>query len=216
MVLGNTALDRFDVLVIGSGASGRAVAAMLARHGQHVLVLEAGPNYFPGIDQPASRTSYSPGGGQALPAYGNDELKLLHRFQIQPDPLVEPRSFRHQISDGDRLAVGDFATFAKTVGGGATHADLKTPRFQPDDFRMALPGIPTSVYGASAKNSNVHSRSRLNDDFGSGGAPRPRAPATSRPRGMRPSGAGLAAAAAIRRARQPWIAHRIATRTRAT
>jgi len=140
-VLGNSSLDRFDVLVIGSGASGGAVAAMLSRHGQKVLVLEAGSNYFPGIDQAAP---------QPYPQFGNDELKLLHRFQIQPDPIAEPRTFRHSISDGDRLAVGDYATFAKTVGGGATHADLKTPRFMPDDFRLGtILGATATAGGAS-------------------------------------------------------------------
>jgi len=137
-VLGNASLDRFDALVIGSGASGGAVAAMLAGHGQKVLVLEAGPNYFPDIDKPA---------GQGLPLFGNDELKLLHRYQIEPDPIAEPRSFRHALSDGERLLVGDYANFAKTVGGGATHADLKTPRFIPDDFQLRT--ILGDVPGAS-------------------------------------------------------------------
>ena len=135
-ILGNTSLDRFDALVIGSGASGGAIAAMLTRHGQKVLVLEAGSNYFPDIDQPAAATALG-SVGQALPLFGNDELKLSHRYQIAPDPLAEPRTLRHTTADGDRLAVGDFANFAKTVGGGATHADLKTPRFMPDDFRLA-------------------------------------------------------------------------------
>ena len=140
-MLGNTALEQFDVLVIGSGASGGAVAAMLTRHGQKVLVLEAGSNYFEGIDQPAP---------QGLPLFGNDELKLLHRFQIQPDPIAEPRTFRHSVAEGDRLAVGDYANFAKTVGGGATHADLKTPRFMPDDFRLgSLFGGDATAAGAS-------------------------------------------------------------------
>jgi choline dehydrogenase-like flavoprotein len=135
-ILGNTSLDRFDALVIGSGASGGAVAAMLTRHGQKVLVLEAGSNYFPDIDQPVVPTV--PGSAvQQLPLFGNDELKLSHRYQIAPDPLAEPRTLRHTIADGDRLRVGDIANFAKTVGGGATHADLKTPRFIPDDFRLA-------------------------------------------------------------------------------
>lgn len=138
-ILGNRALDRFDALVIGSGPSGSAVAELLTRHGQKVLVLEAGSNYFPGIDQPSPT--------QPLPQFGNDELKLLHRFQIQPDPIAEPRTFRHSIADGDRRAVGDFANFAKTVGGGATHADLKTPRFMPEDFRLRT--LRGDVPGAS-------------------------------------------------------------------
>lgn len=148
-ILGNTSLDRFDALVIGSGASGGAVAAMLTRHGQKVLVLEAGSNYFPDIDQPAAATALG-SVGQALPLFGNDELKLLHRYQIAPDPLAEPRTLRHTIADGDRLRVGDFANFAKTVGGGATHADLKTPRFIPDDFRLGtLLGAAATAGGAS-------------------------------------------------------------------
>jgi gluconate 2-dehydrogenase alpha chain len=144
-VLGNASLDRFDALVIGSGASGGAVAAMLTGHGQKVLVLEAGPNYFPGIDQPTSPAKPF----QAFPQFGNDELKLTHRFQIQPDPIAEPRTFRHSIAEGDRFGVGDYANFAKTVGGGATHADLKTPRFIPDDFRLGtLLGAEFNASGA--------------------------------------------------------------------
>jgi choline dehydrogenase-like flavoprotein len=137
-ILGNASLDRFDALIIGSGPSGSAVAALLTSHGQKVLVLEAGSNYFPGIDQP---------GPLPPPQFGNDELKLLQRFQIRTDPVAEPRTFRHAISDGDRLAVGDYWFLAKTVGGGATHADLKTPRFMPDDFRLR--SLRGDVPGAS-------------------------------------------------------------------
>jgi choline dehydrogenase-like flavoprotein len=140
-ILGNASLDRFDALVIGSGASGGAVTAMLASHGQKVLVLEAGPNYFPDIDKPSRDGTAA---DQAYPLFGNDELKLVHRYQIEPDPIAEPRTFRHDVSEGERIAVGDYANFAKTVGGGATHADLKTPRFIPDDFRLG------SVLGATA------------------------------------------------------------------
>lgn len=140
-MLGNRALDRFDALVIGSGASGGAVAELLTRHGQKVLVLEAGSNYFEGIDRPEP---------QPFPSFGNDELKLLHRFQIMPDPIAEPRTFRHGVAEGDRLRVGDYANFAKTVGGGATHADLKTPRFVPDDFELGtLLGAKATDKGAS-------------------------------------------------------------------
>ena len=40
--VGNASLSHFDVLVIGSGAGGGAVAHMLTKLGQRVLVLEAG------------------------------------------------------------------------------------------------------------------------------------------------------------------------------
>lgn len=138
-VLGNLGLDRFDVLIVGSGASGGAAAELLCRRGQRVLILEAGPNYFDGIDRPTPT--------QALPRFGNDELKQRQRHQITPDPLVDPQTFRRRPEDGDRLGVGSYAQFPKTLGGGATHADLKTPRFLPDDLRLA--SLRGDVPGAS-------------------------------------------------------------------
>ena len=127
-VLGNSSLDRFDVLVIGSGAGGAAVAAALTKLGKSVLVLEAGANFFDGLDDPAA--------GQPVPRYSNDELKLRRRFFIEPDPLVDPRTFRHREADGDRTFTGDVNGMPKTVGGAAVHADVKTPRFMAQDFRL--------------------------------------------------------------------------------
>lgn len=127
-VLGNRALTRFDAIVIGSGAGGAPVAEMLARHGQNVLVLEAGSNHFRALDRPGPMTADT--------AFANDELKLLRRRFIQSDPLVEPRSFRPSAGDGERTFVGEVNHLPKTVGGAALHADVKCPRFQPWDFHL--------------------------------------------------------------------------------
>jgi choline dehydrogenase-like flavoprotein len=51
-ILGNKALDRFDALIIGSGPAGSAVASVLCLNGLKVLILEAGPNYYEGLDDP--------------------------------------------------------------------------------------------------------------------------------------------------------------------
>ena len=69
-VLGDTALDRFDVVVIGSGAGGSAATRLLAEGGLNVCVLEAGDNAFRGIDDP---------GATPEPIFSSDELKLSVR-----------------------------------------------------------------------------------------------------------------------------------------
>lgn len=135
-VLGNDSLAVFDTIIVGSGAGGSAVARTLAAAGQKVLVLEAGPNYFPGLDVPDT---------MPVPRFSNDELKLQVRLLIQQDPLIEPRSFRASPAAGDRTLVGDVNGLPRTVGGAAVHADMKYPRFRETDFKLgtllgAIPG----------------------------------------------------------------------------
>jgi choline dehydrogenase-like flavoprotein len=139
-VLGNTNLSTFDAIVIGSGAGGSTVAYALTKHGKNVLVIEAGNNYFQGLDDPSP--------GQPVPLFSNDELKFGERHFITPDPLIEPRTFRPNTSMGDRTFVGDVNGLPKTVGGGAVHADMKYPRFQEWDFHLAtdLGDIPNANF----------------------------------------------------------------------
>jgi choline dehydrogenase-like flavoprotein len=127
-LLGNASLERFDVLVIGSGAGGSAAAEQLARGGRKVLVVEAGPCRYEGLDHPDParlRTSFA-----------NDELKLMRRWFIGTDPLVEPRTWRPSASAGPRTLVGEVNSLPKTVGGAAMHSDIATPRFAPPDFEL--------------------------------------------------------------------------------
>ncbi|HEY4239508.1 MAG TPA: GMC family oxidoreductase [Kofleriaceae bacterium] len=137
-ILGNSSLATFDAVIIGSGAGGSTVARTLAKAGQKVLVLEAGDNYFPGLDDPAQFPT---------PLFSNDELKLQVRSLIAQDTLIEPRSFRGSEADGDRLLVGDANCLPHTVGGAATHADMKYPRFRPTDFQLGT--LLGDIAGAS-------------------------------------------------------------------
>ena len=126
-IAGNSKLSQFDVVIIGSGAGGGAIAAMCATNGLKTLVLEAGPNHFQHLDDPSQ---------QPVNRFSNDELKLAYRNFIYPDPVAEPRTFRHKDTDGDRTFIGEVNSLAKTVGGGSVHADLKMPRFLPQDFHL--------------------------------------------------------------------------------
>ncbi len=127
-VLGNTALDApFNVVIIGSGAGGSATAHVLAGAGLKVLVLEAGNNYFPGLDDP----DHLP-----FPLFSNDELKFGVRRMVLQDPVVEPRTFRQSAAETAR-AHPDVNVLARNVGGTTVHADMKYPRFNEIDFRLA-------------------------------------------------------------------------------
>ncbi len=126
-VFGNTSLRAFDVIVIGSGAGGGPAAYILTKAGQKVLIIEAGVNRFDGLDDATNPPTAR---------FSNDELKFGYRHFITPDPIVEPRTWRTSASDGARTYLGDVQGLPKTVGGGAVHADLKMPRFMPQDFTL--------------------------------------------------------------------------------
>jgi len=128
-VLGNTSLSQFDVIIIGSGAGGSMAARTLTVVGQKkVLILESGPNYFVGLDDPASN--------MPVPLFSNDEIKLTVRTFIDQDPLLEPRTFRTNPSV-DAQVNENVNTLPRNVGGAAVHADMKYPRLNAVDFRIA-------------------------------------------------------------------------------
>jgi choline dehydrogenase-like flavoprotein len=127
-VSGNRALERFDVLIIGSGVGGAATAEILARQGQRVLILETGSNHIHGLDDPDP--------ARLRAEFSNDEVKLRRRYFLEMDPLVEPRSYRASESEGVRSFVGDVNNLPRCVGGAGVHSNLTAVRFQPFDFEL--------------------------------------------------------------------------------
>ena len=150
-VLGNRGLARFDFCIIGSGAGGGTAAHVLTAAGKNVLVLEAGPNPFPGLDDPS---------GLPLPLHSNDELKYSIRNFVGQDGFLEPRTFR---GDAARAAAvnEDVNVLPKAVGGAFQHADAKTPRLNAVDFRLkstmdaliaATPGLEVPGFNVEPAN----------------------------------------------------------------
>ncbi len=150
-VLGNRSLARFDFCIIGSGAGGGTAAHVLTAAGKNVLVLEAGGNPFPGLDDPTALP---------LPLHSNDELKYSIRSYVQQDGFLEPRTFR-QSASGTAQPSDDVNVLPKAVGGAFQHADAKTPRFNAVDFRLrstvdaliaATPGLHVPGFDVSPAN----------------------------------------------------------------
>ncbi len=115
-----------DAIVIGSGPGGSAAADVLTQAGWSVVIMEKGSNYLLDADNLAEPASH----------YSNDEIKFISRHFLGPDPLIEPRTFRACIEDGDHSFVGEVNSIPATLGGGGTHADGKVPRFREEDFRL--------------------------------------------------------------------------------
>lgn len=139
-VFGNRSLSHFDALVIGSGPSGSAATSLLCRHGKKVLLVEAGPNYYDGIDDPQP--------GMPIPRHGNDELRY-YRGLLDLPPSIAPRSYRRAAEDGDRTQVGAIMDLPRCVGGGSSLADGRVPRFAPQDFQFGTllgPQLPDASY----------------------------------------------------------------------
>jgi gluconate 2-dehydrogenase alpha chain len=114
-----------DAVVIGTGPAGATAADVLTGAGWSVIMLEKGRNHLLALDPP-----YAP-----LGHVSNDEIKFWRRHFLGPDPFLEPRTYRRDERDGDRLLTGEVNNLPSTVGGGGFHADGKLPRLRAVDFK---------------------------------------------------------------------------------
>ena len=106
---------RTEVCIIGAGASGAAAAKVLCEAGVRVVALERGP-------------------WRRKESFGGDELANINRYNLWPDPILNPRTWRETEADVARDEM--FCPVPQMVGGGTVHWQGWLPRFTADDFRM--------------------------------------------------------------------------------
>ena len=123
-------MNKYDAIIIGSGAAGGIVACVLAEAGKHVLLLERGAHLsFTDVGRDHLRN-------QRLAIYGHN---------AGPDVVGNPRVFIDP--QGHARIVKpyelDYHNNAACVGGGTRVYGAQAWRFHPDDFRMATKyGVP--------------------------------------------------------------------------
>lgn len=111
-----------DVLIIGAGASGAAVAWSLATAGFRVVCLEQG-----GWVDPTT-----------LPATGED-WEIRRHTDFNPDPNFRQMPADYPVNNTDSTYT---PLMYNAVGGSTIHWSAHFPRFQPSDFRVrSLDGV---------------------------------------------------------------------------
>lgn len=116
--------ERADVLVIGSGAAGAAVAWRLAELGAKVVCLEQGDWVEIG-DYPSTRPNY-------------EIQRRRGQFNFNPNVRKRPEDYPVTDAGGNPAGVMMF----NAVGGTTIHWSGHFPRFHPSDFRVkTLDGV---------------------------------------------------------------------------
>jgi choline dehydrogenase-like flavoprotein len=122
-------LNDYDVVIIGAGAAGGIVAAVLAEAGRHVLLLERGG------EGPSGTTGRDHLRNQRLSVYGhnagpNDDHPRVATTQDGHSHLLRPHELGYENN-------------AACVGGGTRVYGGMAWRFMPQDFQMATTyGVP--------------------------------------------------------------------------
>ena len=106
---------RADVVIIGAGASGATAAKVLTERGMKVVALERGP-------------------WRKRESFGGDELANVNRYNLWPDPILNPRTYREGADGETKIEL--FCPVPQMVGGGTVHWQGWLPRFTESDFKL--------------------------------------------------------------------------------
>jgi choline dehydrogenase-like flavoprotein len=127
-----TAPEDYDVCIVGSGAGGGMAAYALTKAGARVVMLEAGPEWFPDRDSVMLQWPYqSPRRGAATQRNQFGEFDACYGgFDIEGEPYTTAPGSRFNWWRG------------RMLGGRTNHWGRISLRFGPDDFRRrSLDGL---------------------------------------------------------------------------
>ena len=125
----------YDCVVVGAGAAGGIIAALLAEAGRSVLLLERGPAMTYATDPRRDHLR-----NQRFSEYGHNAGPAI---EGNPRVLIDAAGREHIL----RPHESGYNNNAAVVGGGTVVYGGQAWRFMPDDFRMA------SSYGVPAGSS---------------------------------------------------------------
>jgi choline dehydrogenase-like flavoprotein len=132
--------DRYDVVIVGSGAGGSPIAHELARKGKSVLMLEKGPLITPqyqaasGLSGFKRDEAFSTGTEKILRLEVANKGASYYSSHVEPDLNDEPHVYRR--ADGRDDATIEGYT-AQVVGGGTQLYGGVSLRFTPRDLSLA-------------------------------------------------------------------------------
>lgn len=139
--------DRFDLVIVGSGAGGAPLAYELARAGRSVLVLEKGPLLRTQDERGAGSPSdfkrdelFNAGPERIITVPGMTNTGAsFYASHVEPDLNDEPHVFSGVpkpglLPEGPKVTVEGYT--AQVVGGGTQLYGAVSLRFAPTDFRL--------------------------------------------------------------------------------